>query len=107
MSDGEREREGRGGRVLCKHKSTCHKPSSQPALETEPNQQLAPRVTSEPRQPVTAARGRPLLRRDGRTKVTGYTGLFISHSALGWRRVEEEELEEKGRAARDMGRRGE
>ncbi len=38
----EREREGEGGRVLCEHKSTCHNPSSQPALETAPNQQLAP-----------------------------------------------------------------
>lgn len=35
----EREREGKGRRV---GESTCHKPSSQPALETAPNQQLAP-----------------------------------------------------------------
>lgn len=43
----ERERAGREGgreegRALCEHKSTCHNPSSQPALETAPNQQLAP-----------------------------------------------------------------
>lgn len=41
----EKERVGGGreeGRELCEHKSTCHNPSSQPALETAPNQQLAP-----------------------------------------------------------------
>ena len=69
----EREREGgrEGGRVLCEHKSTCHNPSSQPALETAPNQQLAPvwcqSLSSQSRQPRPAG----AIRSADWTKVTG------------------------------------
>lgn len=57
----QRERAGREGGRKEEHKSTCHNPSSQPALETEPNQQLA-RVMSERQQPVAVAEGRPAIR---------------------------------------------
>lgn len=52
----ERERESR--RKRGERKSTCHQPSGQPALETAPNQQLAPvwchNLSSQSREPRPA-----------------------------------------------------